>query len=206
VTIAPAKPSDPSGLPISAPTIQRIRELLKPDFSRAARSGPSTPTATAIPKNPDDGDTFRYSTGSVDWYFRYDAASGYWKFAGGSELESTGGSFTSTLTGTYELVTTGPNITVPFAGEYRVYVSALGANPSGTSIIIGVVLFVGVSGVGAPNGVGAIVSNGQATIPARDVVTLAAGDVLRLGVYGYAVSGPTSWGLLRLAVVPVRIH
>ena len=85
---------------------------------------PTVPVVTTLPTSPADGTVIDYiadSTNGVVWRFRYRAASGSaykWEFVGGSPLRSTAGG-TATTSDTLVSVS-GPSITLPFDGDYRI--------------------------------------------------------------------------------------
>lgn len=105
--------------------LQRIRQLLAPDFRKVSQR-PRVLTTDAFPTTALDGDQAQItvsgaSTGSVVdavWSFTYNAAEGYWYPTGAAPLVAfVAGSFASSATATWQ-DTLAPKITVPFAGDY----------------------------------------------------------------------------------------
>jgi hypothetical protein len=82
---------------------------------------------TTFPANPMHGQEYVYladATNGVQWRFKYnaDSASSFkWEFVGGAPLFSTVATGEATASGTpVDLATTGPQITIPRAGDYDI--------------------------------------------------------------------------------------
>lgn len=87
---------------------------------------------TALPSNPSDGDEIIFTDSltapTYQWHFRYVSAkaSNKWVFIGGSPLAAEdldSGTRASTAYGDLNDTADSPSITIPVAGNYRVYIS-----------------------------------------------------------------------------------
>lgn len=88
-------------------------------------------SVASIPREPLDGDEIFYladATNGVTWRFRYRAGSSStykWEFIGGPPLwELLATSESTTSTSYANLATTGPDLTVPLAGDYDITIGA----------------------------------------------------------------------------------
>lgn len=116
-------------------TLQRLRQLLAPDFRSASNVTPRVLATAAFPGNQADGTQVTYratavSTGAqqdVFWTFVYSAADAYWYAANCQPLVGYAtGAFSSSIASTYQDTLT-PKITIPFAGDYTIRCGALAA-------------------------------------------------------------------------------
>lgn len=153
-----------------------------------AAAGVSTPEVTALPAGAAEGrtvdlvvDAAAAMGGPVLWRMKMRA--GVWVRVGGEDLlAGPAGSVTGITNATVGALTSGPSITVPFAGVYRV---ALGLYGQLTAVgVTGLVGAIGVNGVGqgtTTNGRAYQVATAQFGGGRFGVVSrlsLAAGDVL----------------------------
>jgi hypothetical protein len=101
-----------------------------PGWVRVSDTVPSTAPATTFPSDPAEGDTFIYDTGTsgVRWQFVYDTTDGTtypWLFIGGSAMSSSVATDQSTASTSFaDLATTGPDVTLPLAGDYKIEIAA----------------------------------------------------------------------------------
>lgn len=99
----------------------------------------NTTVVTSLPGSPIDGQQCYYqadATNGIIWHLRYRSASSSaykWEFVGGPSLYDHVDALEGSSSGTYgNLATTGPQITVPLAGDYLVQIGAhisVGAGP-----------------------------------------------------------------------------
>lgn len=97
-----------------------------------------TPVSATLPAQPFDGQefAFRLSGGGV-WYFKYNAATGFWDFMGGPPLYSEVAVAQATASLTYvALATAGPSIALPFAGDYDVDMGNRSFNSAGSQCLM----------------------------------------------------------------------
>jgi hypothetical protein len=91
---------------------------------------PAVTYSATIPASPTDGDTWIYpadATNGIMWTFRYRAgsASTYkWEFIGGSPLAVTVDTEDSVTSATYAALTNAQTLTIPFAGDWNIELSA----------------------------------------------------------------------------------
>lgn len=110
-------------------TLQRLRQLLAPDFNR--RQQTRVLTSARFPGNVGDGTRVRYkalaaaSGGAADvwWTFTYDAATAYW-YATGPPISKFVPTGDTTASLTYVALGTVQEITLPFAGDYYTSLAA----------------------------------------------------------------------------------
>lgn len=87
------------------------------------------------PTNPDDGQIITLVVSSlVEWLLRYDANIGYWKFIGGPPIPALVVAEVTRMSASYGDLSgsIGPDITVPFTGDYYVEVN-FQAQPAGNT-------------------------------------------------------------------------
>jgi len=170
------------------------------------------PIVTQLPSNATVGDQVVYAadaTNGVYWSLYYDGIGTYpWKFVGGGPLSNTtaGG---NNSRGSYGAITTGPSVTVPFAGDYEVEFSADCANNSSGNAASG---FIALSVGGTEDTTtlragylcGSVLNFGQGVYRKNPSKTLAASDVLTLESYS---SGAINTNILypSISIRPIRV-
>lgn len=123
-------------LPITDSTLQRIRQLLQPDFRRATSSAQAL--VKTLPTAPHDGDRILYwaratATGAfadVRWPLIYDALSTYWYPEGAADpmITEVDTAETTVSTAYANLATVGPRLTIPLRGDYHFLYGGLAIN------------------------------------------------------------------------------
>lgn len=178
------------------------------DRRYALRGG--APSKTSIPNNPADGDQFRYAAdASTDWVFRYDAVTGYWKFAGGPPLVAeVDTQETTTGTSYAALATAGPSITLPFEGDYLIQFGC--ASDNNTATVQSWMSFK--IGAGSAADADGVVTDGLGTsiilasvARARKKTGVSAGDAV-VSQYRTTAGGTAAFLNRYLNITPIRVH
>lgn len=195
-------------------TLQRLRQLLAPDFNRSPRprviSGGS-----ALPKSQGDGTRIVYwaraattgATADERYELVFDLASGYWYVAGAAAMYAyVAGSFASSATATWQDTLT-PKITVPLAGDYEVEVSAI-ANQA-TSVVWPVRMAPIQNGSTGPTIYAETkvdIGTTESMILFEPAVNVIAGTVFSISTYtNDGTPAHTTWTQRALRVRPVRV-
>lgn len=170
---------DQANLPISNGTLQRIRQLLAPDFRRVTENTRTLATAL-FPASPADGEVVRYkalaaATGAYSdalWTFVYSAVDAYWYNAGCMPIVREIDTQETTASATYaNLLTTGPALVLPFAGDYLFFYGCLAVN-SGAGNVSAISPDFGPGAVDADNAL--VVGQNNASIDRPRVKTIVA--------------------------------
>lgn len=169
---------------------------------------------SALPGSASDGDEVYYqnaamATDGVLWHLRYRAAASgsyKWEFVGGSSLKSVvEGYDTSVITGVWhDLGVSGPQLTIPLAGDYE---EKWGANlrvlSGANQVNMGLSVDGAAPAIGYDIEVLANVSGEGAHASRSKVQTLGAGVLLKARYY--VASGQMSARGRWLEIVPVRV-
>lgn len=166
---------------------------------------------TKLPLNPRDGDLIRYiataaATGAFQdaiWNFAYNKAAGYWYNSGSSPLVREIDTAETTVSLTYvNLATVGPQITLPFIGDYMFTYGAVLVNSAAASLSLLSVDFG--SGAADPDNVVVLGANNVSASRSRAKTIVTAGFTSAMK---YRVTGGTGTFEKRfLNVLPLRIH
>lgn len=170
----------------------------------------STAIVSSLPGSPADGDVCYYqnsdmATAGVVWQLRYRSGGGTykWEFIGGGPLSATIATSEATTSTSYtNLTTTGPSVTAPLAGDYKLMISVRASNNNLDSIYMS----YGIAGAGALD-VDAIStfagSNATLNLEYTKVRTAAASDAF---VAKYKTASGTSTFLNRtIALLPFHV-
>lgn len=166
---------------------------------------------TTTPDDPTDGDEFVCQPADgIVWKFRYNATSTSdykWEFIGGAALfDEVGGdssaNSTTTSTSPTDLTVVGPQVTVPFAGEYEVTLSVNSVNTTAGSWSYAAVKIANAATSEFNCGVWTQNTN-NTTGATTDILTCLANDTLKVRYWVSANTG--GWKHRRLKVIPRRI-
>ena len=179
----------------------------------AALVGQFLAVVTTLPSSPVDGQRCLFladATDGVVWDLRYRAASASpykWELVGGSNLHEQVDAFESTFSASaVDLLTVGPSLTLPRAGEYDFTMSAVQGNgSSGTGGSVWLAINGAVGNADAMDRKSATANSQEAvtlTRPVRKVIATP-GAVVKLQ-YSTA-SGQANFGQRVLQARPVRV-
>lgn len=172
----------------------------------------STPSESALPASPVDGQEIAYvadATNGVVWHFKYRSASASaykWEFIGGGSLWAAVETAETRAASTYgALATAGPSITVPLAGDYRV---EIGCRLLVSAALAGFMSYdVGGTGASdqdaASNTLSAV--NYEGTVFSRNLKTGLAASTALVSKYRCGTATTLTFSYRRLSVVPVRV-
>jgi hypothetical protein len=166
----------------------------------------AAPYVTALPTEPEEDDEIVVEVAAgVAWRLRYH--DGDWLFLGGPPLRDEVMTSQATASAAYAaLATSGPNITVPFAGDYDVLIGGrLVSNPNNAAYMS---YAVGATAASDDDAVemGFNASTLGATMSmTRRKTGLAAGTVLSARYRAFAAPGPATFSKRFMEIRPVRL-